>query len=98
MPERCHHYACAKVAKGLGHAVLCGKALVGNEPFAVVLPDVILAEFTADQKTENLAAMIKRFEQTHASQIMVAPVAKKMFPAMVLLTVAMKILAYRKMQ
>ena len=64
-------------AKGLGHAVLCGKALVGNEPFAVVLPDVVLAEFTADQKTENLAAMIKRFEQTHASQIMVAPVAKE---------------------
>ncbi|MBV7388574.1 UTP--glucose-1-phosphate uridylyltransferase GalU [Pasteurellaceae bacterium TAE3-ERU1] len=62
-------------AKGLGHAVLCAKPLVGDEPFAVVLPDVILADFTADQATENLAAMIKRFEQTHASQIMVAPVA-----------------------
>src|SRR6202046_529045 len=24
---------------GLGHAVLCAKALVGNEPFAVILPD-----------------------------------------------------------
>lgn len=61
-------------AKGLGHAVLCGRALVGNEPFAVVLPDVILADFTADQKTENLAAMIKRFKETGNSQIMVAPV------------------------
>ena len=25
-------------AKGLGHAVLCAKPLIGNEPFAVVLP------------------------------------------------------------
>lgn len=61
-------------AKGLGHAVLCGRAVVGNEAFAVVLPDVILADFTADQKTENLAAMIKRFNETGHSQIMVAPV------------------------
>lgn len=37
-------------AKGLGHAVLCGRPLVGNEPFAVVLPDVLLAEFSANQK------------------------------------------------
>ncbi len=43
--------------KGLGHAVLCAKPLVGDEPFAVVLPDVILDEYTADQSKENLAAM-----------------------------------------
>lgn len=64
-------------AKGLGHAVLCGRAVVGNEPFAVVLPDVILADFTANPKTENLAAMIKRFKETNHSQIMVAPVPKE---------------------
>lgn len=64
-------------AKGLGHAVLCGRALVGDEPFAVVLPDVLLADFSADQKTENLSAMITRFNQTGHSQIMVAPVAKE---------------------
>ncbi|TNG92690.1 UTP--glucose-1-phosphate uridylyltransferase GalU [Pasteurellaceae bacterium USgator11] len=62
-------------AKGLGHAVLCAKPLVGDEPFAVVLPDVILAEFSADQKKENLAAMLQRFKQTKISQIMVVPVA-----------------------
>ncbi|MGF1726737.1 UTP--glucose-1-phosphate uridylyltransferase GalU [Photobacterium nomapromontoriensis] len=61
-------------AKGLGHAVLCAKPLVGDAPFAVVLPDVILDEYTADQRTENLAAMLARFEQTGASQIMVEPV------------------------
>ncbi|WIG81935.1 UTP--glucose-1-phosphate uridylyltransferase GalU [Photobacterium damselae] len=61
-------------AKGLGHAVLCAKPLVGDAPFAVVLPDVILDEYTADQSTENLAAMLQRYEETGASQIMVEPV------------------------
>jgi UTP--glucose-1-phosphate uridylyltransferase len=61
-------------AKGLGHAVLCAKPCIGDHPFAVVLPDVILDEYTADQKTENLAAMIARYKTSFASQIMVAPV------------------------
>ncbi len=64
-------------AKGLGHAVLCGRPLVGNESFAVVLPDVLLADFSADQKKENLSAMIKRFNETGASQIMVTPVPQE---------------------
>ena len=64
-------------AKDLGHAVLCGRPVVGNEPFAVVLPDVLLADFSANQRKENLAAMIKRFKETNTSQIMVAPVDKK---------------------
>jgi len=61
-------------AKGLGHAVLCAKPLIGDSPFAVVLPDVILDEYTADQSSENLAAMLARFEDTRTSQIMVEPV------------------------
>lgn len=61
-------------AKGLGHAVLCAKPLIGDASFAVVLPDVILDEYTADQRSENLAAMLSRFEVTQASQIMVEPV------------------------
>ena len=61
-------------AKGLGHAVLCAKPLVGDDPFVVVLPDVILDEYTADQTTENLSAMLKRFNETGYSQIMVEPV------------------------
>jgi UTP--glucose-1-phosphate uridylyltransferase len=61
-------------AKGLGHAVLCAKPCIGNNPFAVVLPDVILDEFSADQSSENLAAMIRHYKATQASQIMVAPV------------------------
>ncbi len=63
-------------AKGLGHAVLCAKPCIGDNPFMVVLPDVILDEYTANQKTENLAAMKVRFNESKASQIMVAPVLK----------------------
>ncbi|MGZ9898550.1 UTP--glucose-1-phosphate uridylyltransferase GalU [Shewanella gaetbuli] len=61
-------------AKGLGHAVLCAKPCIGENPFAVVLPDVILDSYSADQRTENLASMIARFKEIAASQIMVAPV------------------------
>lgn len=61
-------------AKGLGHAVLKAHAIIGNEPFVVVLPDVILDDAAANLKKENLAAMLKRFGETAASQIMVEPV------------------------
>lgn len=59
---------------GLGHAILCAKPIVGDAPFAVLLPDVIVDEYESDLKTENLAHMIKRFEETSLSQIMVEPV------------------------
>lgn len=64
-------------AKGLGHAILCAKPIVGDDDFAVLLPDVILDAYTADQKTENLAAMIKRFKDSRASQIMLESVAQE---------------------
>ncbi|MCW9699157.1 UTP--glucose-1-phosphate uridylyltransferase GalU [Avibacterium sp. 20-129] len=64
-------------AKGLGHAVLCARPVVGDAPFAVVLPDVLLSDFSADQCKENLAAMIKRFKETNASQILVEPVSEQ---------------------
>ena len=61
-------------AKGLGHAVLKARPIIGNEPFVVVLPDVILDETTANLKTENLAAMLSRYDEVGQSQIMVEPV------------------------
>ncbi|MEQ2352761.1 UTP--glucose-1-phosphate uridylyltransferase [Pseudoalteromonas sp. HM-SA03] len=64
-------------AKGLGHAVLCAQPIVGDNDFVVVLPDVILDEYTADQGKENLAAMLSRFNQTKASQIMLEPVPQQ---------------------
>ena len=56
---------------GLGHAVLCAKSIVGNDDFAVLLPDVLVKD--ADQ-TNDLSLMIQRFNETHASQIMVEAV------------------------
>jgi len=64
-------------AKGLGHAVLCAKPLVGDTPFAVVLPDVLIDDAAADLRQENLAAMVRQFEQTGTSQILVEPVPEK---------------------
>jgi len=61
-------------AKGLGHAVLKARPIIGNHPFVVVLPDVILDDATADPKNENLSAMITRFNDVGYSQIMVEPV------------------------
>jgi len=61
-------------AKGLGHAVLKAQPIIGNQPFAVVLPDVILDETTANLKTENLAAMLASYNEDGSSQIMVEPV------------------------
>lgn len=63
------------LAKGLGHAVLCAHPVVGDEPVAVILPDVILDEFESDLSRDNLAEMIRRFDESAHSQIMVEPVA-----------------------
>ncbi|BBI91749.1 glucose-1-phosphate uridylyltransferase [Serratia symbiotica str. Tucson] len=62
------------VAKGLGHAVMCAYPMVGDEPVAVVLPDVILDEYSADLGRDNLHEMLRRFDATGISQIMVEPV------------------------
>ncbi len=62
------------VAKGLGHAVLCAKPLIGNHPFAVVLPDVLIDDACCDLTQENLAKMLNTFDETGVSQIMVEPV------------------------
>jgi len=66
------------VAKGLGHAVLCAKPLVGDEPFAVVLPDVLIDDASADLTNENMAEMLRLFDEDDVSQIMVEPVPMEM--------------------
>lgn len=64
-------------AKGLGHAILCAHPLVGDQPFVVLLPDVLIDDASCDLKTDNLADMVKQFGETGVSQIMVEPVAKE---------------------
>ncbi|HEY0924889.1 UTP--glucose-1-phosphate uridylyltransferase GalU [Rheinheimera pacifica] len=65
-------------AKGLGHAVLCALPLVGDAPFAVVLPDVIIDGYDSDLRRDNLAKMVQLFEQSGVNQVMVEPVPHNM--------------------
>jgi UTP--glucose-1-phosphate uridylyltransferase len=51
-----------KEAKGLGHAVLMAKDLVGDEPFAVILPDDVI-----DAKTSCIKQMIDVYDQVRSS-------------------------------
>ena len=57
-------------ALGLGHAVLCARAAVGNEPFAVLLPDDLIANPGAGAT----AQLIADYERTGASVVAVEPV------------------------
>ena len=60
---------------GLGHAVLCAKAVVGDDDFAVLLPDVLVKD---SSETNNFISMIHRLVASHASEIMVEAVPDHM--------------------
>jgi UTP--glucose-1-phosphate uridylyltransferase len=55
-------YVRQKEPLGLGHAVLCAKDLVGDEPFAVILPDDVI-----DAEVPCLRQMIDVFNERHGS-------------------------------
>jgi UTP--glucose-1-phosphate uridylyltransferase len=55
-------YVRQKQAMGLGHAVLMAKDLVGDEPFAVLLPDDVI-----DSQVPCLKQMIEVFNEVQAS-------------------------------
>ncbi|TFD95761.1 UTP--glucose-1-phosphate uridylyltransferase GalU [Jeotgalibacillus sp. R-1-5s-1] len=56
------HYVRQKEPLGLGHAVLCAKKFVGNEPFAVLLGDDIV-----DSEKPALQQMIEQYETVQSS-------------------------------
>jgi len=56
-------------AAGLGDAIRCAAAAIGDEPFAVMLPDVLV--HTRSKAGWNMKHMIDRFEKTRAAQILV---------------------------
>ena len=62
-------------ALGLGHAVLAARPIIGDNDFAVLLPDVVLDPFTGDMSSDNLAFMIDAFSKDSHSQILVDKVA-----------------------
>lgn len=63
-------------AKGLAHAIMCAQPIIGKNPFAILLPDVIIDENQANLCNDNLAAMVKKFELTGTSQIMVQKIPR----------------------
>ncbi|MCJ8273805.1 MAG: UTP--glucose-1-phosphate uridylyltransferase GalU [Psychrosphaera sp.] len=63
-------------AKGLGHAILAAHPVVGDNPFVVILPDVLINEYSCNLKTENLARMLELFDQDGTSQIMLEEVPR----------------------
>ncbi|MCW8876039.1 MAG: UTP--glucose-1-phosphate uridylyltransferase [Kangiellaceae bacterium] len=63
-------------AKGLGHAILCAKNIIANQPFAVLLPDVIVQSKENSFSDNPMLELIEQFEVTRSSQILVEPVAE----------------------
>ena len=59
-------------ALGLGHAVLCGQRLVGNEPFAVLLADDLMVGPAGGQPV--LKQMVEQFAEWRASILAVQEV------------------------
>jgi UTP--glucose-1-phosphate uridylyltransferase len=58
-------------ALGLGHAVLCAKRLLNDEPFAVLLPDVLVLDQASRDKNYSFAAMTDAWNETGIGQVMV---------------------------
>jgi len=51
-------------ALGLGHAVWCARRLIGNEPFAVILPDDVIAA-----EKPCLKQMVEAYEETGGNMV-----------------------------
>jgi UTP--glucose-1-phosphate uridylyltransferase len=63
------HYIRQKEPLGLGHAVLCARKFIGNEPFAVLLGDDIM-----QSDPPCLAQMIQLYEQSRSPIVAVSKV------------------------
>src|SRR5690606_36327511 len=60
------HYIRQKEPKGLGHAIWCARKFIGDEPFAVLLGDDIVAA-----EKPCLQQMIEQYDEYQASVIVV---------------------------
>jgi len=59
-------------AKGLGHAIWCARDVIGNDPFAILLPDVLIKA-----KTSCLAQMVEAYDQVGGNVIAVDAVPEE---------------------
>jgi len=65
-------------ALGLGHAVLCAKHLLNGDPFAVLLPDVLVLDKESRGKNYSFAQLVRAFNDTGIGQVMVEAVEPDM--------------------
>ncbi len=65
-------------ALGLGHAVLCAKYLLIDEPFAVLLPDVLVLDKESRDRNYSFAQLIGAWNKTQVGQVMVERVDSHM--------------------
>lgn len=68
------YYIRQKEPKGLGHAILCAKSFIGDEPFAVLLGDDVVVNKTSKPALQQL---VDAYQETHASVVGVQTVDKK---------------------
>jgi UTP--glucose-1-phosphate uridylyltransferase len=66
-------YVVQQEALGLGHAVLCAKPVIGDEPFGVILPD----DFIYNPSAGAMSQMVAHYESTGASVIAVEDVPRE---------------------
>lgn len=66
------HYIRQKEPRGLGHAILCAKHFVGDEPFAVLLGDDVV-----DSRVPALKQLIDVYDKTGASVLGVQEVPQE---------------------
>lgn len=62
-------------ALGLGHAVLCAKHLINNEPFAVLLPDIIILDTRNRKRHFSFKKMVDEWNISAVGQVMVGRVS-----------------------
>ncbi len=61
---------------GLGHAVRCAAPLIGDEAFAVSLPDVLIYH-PSGEHSKDLKALVREYQTTGAALFMVEPVPRE---------------------
>ncbi|MCA8882517.1 MAG: UTP--glucose-1-phosphate uridylyltransferase GalU [Rhodobacteraceae bacterium] len=71
MPSGAIAYVRQRDAMGLGHAVWCARRLIGDEPFAVLLPDDVIAG-----ETPCLQQMVEAYQDTGGCMVAAMEVPK----------------------
>ena len=66
-------------AKGLGHAILCARRLIGKEPFAVILPDMLISKDNGNAG-DSLKEMRLNFEKHEISSVLLGKAKKVDIP------------------